>query len=43
METYGGFAEKCADPRVKDTFMAIVHEESRHLTVLLERLESMKQ
>ena len=42
VETYGSFAEKCADAKVKDTFMAIVHEESEHLTVLLDRLEKMK-
>ena len=40
-ETYGGFAAKCADTKVHDTFMAIVHEESEHLTVLLDRLEKM--
>ena len=42
VETYGGFAEKCADARVHDVFMAIVREESEHLTVLLNRLEQMK-
>ena len=42
VETYGGFASKCEDERVRDTFMAIVHEESEHLTVLLDRLEKMK-
>lgn len=42
VETYGGFASKCGDVRVRDTFMAIVHEESKHLTVLLQRLEQMK-
>ena len=41
VETYGGFAAKCADTKVHDTFMAIVHEESEHLTVLLDRLEKM--
>lgn len=41
VETYGGFASKCADERVRETFMAIVREESEHLTVLLERLERM--
>ena len=41
VETYGGFAEKCDDVRMKDTFMAIVHEESEHLTMLLERLANM--
>ena len=41
VETYGGFASKCADAKVHDTFMAIVHEESEHLTVLLDRLEKM--
>ena len=43
VETYGSFAEKCVDERVHDTFMAIVHEESEHLTVLLEKLNHMKQ
>ena len=42
VETYGSFAEKCADERVKATFMAIVREESEHLTVLLDKLEKMK-
>ena len=42
VETYGSFAEKCADERVKETFMAIVREESEHLTVLLDKLEKMK-
>ena len=41
VETYGGFAEKCADQKVHDTFMAIVHEESGHLTDLLDRLDKM--
>lgn len=41
VETYGSFASKCEDVRVRDTFMAIVHEESEHLTVLLDRLEKM--
>lgn len=38
VETYGAFAEKCADPKVRDAFMSIVHEESQHLTALLEKL-----
>ena len=42
VETYGGFAEKCADQRVEDTFMAIVREESEHLTVLLDKLEKLQ-
>ena len=41
VETYGSFAAKCEDVRVHDVFMAIVREESEHLTVLLERLEKM--
>ena len=41
VETYGGFASKCQDEKVYDTFMSIVHEESEHLTALLERLEQM--
>ncbi|MGN1369158.1 MAG: ferritin-like domain-containing protein [Aristaeellaceae bacterium] len=43
VETYGGFASQCADPQVHDAFMAIVHEESEHLSVLVERLERMAQ
>lgn len=41
VETYGNFASKCTDAKVHDTFMAIVREESEHLTVLLEKLEKM--
>ena len=41
VETYGSFAAKCADGRVHDVFMSIVHEESQHLTVLLDKLEKM--
>ncbi|MBQ4581003.1 MAG: ferritin-like domain-containing protein [Clostridia bacterium] len=41
VETYGSFAAKCEDMRVHDVFMAIVREESEHLTVLLDRLEKM--
>ena len=41
VETYGNFAGKCNDEKVKETFMAIVREESEHLTVLLDRLEKM--
>ena len=41
VETYGNFASKCTDVKVHDTFMAIVREESEHLTVLLEKLEKM--
>ena len=41
VETYGSFAAKCADARVHDVFMSIVHEESQHLTVLLDKLEKM--
>ena len=42
VETYGNFASKCEDERVHDTFMAIVREESEHLTVLMNKLEKMK-
>ena len=42
VETYGSFASKCVDDRVKNTFMAIVREESEHLTVLLDRLQGME-
>ena len=42
VETYGTFASKCADERVHDTFMAIVREESEHLTVLMDKLEKMQ-
>ena len=41
VETYGNFASKCEDERVHDTFMAIVREESEHLTVLMDKLEKM--
>ena len=41
VETYGSFASKCQDEKVHDTFMAIVQEESEHLTVLLDKLEKM--
>ncbi len=43
VETYGSFASKCQDAKVHDAFMAIVREESEHLTVLLDRLEKMEQ
>ncbi len=43
VETYGSFAEKCEDKRVHDTFMSIVHEESEHLTVLLDKLEQLQK
>ncbi len=42
VETYGGFAAKCADARVQEAFMSIVREESAHLTALLDRLDGMK-
>ena len=42
VETYGTFASKCGDERVHDTFMAIVREESEHLTVLMDKLEKMQ-
>ena len=42
VETYGAFASKCTDPRVHDTFMAIVREESEHLTMLLDKLKHME-
>ena len=41
VETYGGFAAKCADKAVEEVFMSIVREESEHLTVLVEKLENM--
>ena len=41
VETYGNFASKCTDVKVHDTFMAIVREESEHLTVLIDKLEKM--
>ena len=43
VETYGSFAEKCADEKVHDAFMSIVREESEHLTVLLHKLETMEK
>ena len=42
VETYGAFASKCEDEKVRDAFMAIVHEESEHLTLLMNKLEQMK-
>ena len=42
VETYGAFASKCTDPRVHDTFMAIVREESEHLTMLMDKLKYME-
>ena len=42
VETYGTFASKCQDERVQETFMAIVREESEHLTALMEKLEHMQ-
>lgn len=41
VETYGGFAQRCQDERVREAFMSIVHEESRHLTELTEKLRRM--
>lgn len=41
VETYGGFAQRCQDERVREAFMAIVHEESQHLTELTEKLRRM--
>ncbi len=41
VETYGSFAAKCADKKVQDVFMAIVREESQHLTALVNRLEGV--
>ena len=43
VETYGSFAEKCEDQKVHDTFMAIVREESEHLTVLMDKLDKMNK
>lgn len=42
VETYGRFAESCSDARVHDAFMSIVHEESRHLTELTEKLKRLE-
>ena len=41
VETYNGFANRCADDAVREVFLSIVNEESDHLAVLLKRLESM--
>lgn len=41
VETYGGFAQRCQDERVREAFMSIVHEESRHLTELTEKLRRL--
>lgn len=43
VETYGGFAQRCRDERVREAFMAIVHEESQHLTELTEKLRTMDE
>ncbi len=39
VETYGNFSAKCADAKVQEVFMAIVREESQHLTALVEKME----
>lgn len=39
MSTYAAFAEKCTDENVRETFMSIVREESKHLTDIRTRLE----
>lgn len=41
VETYNGFANRCADDAVREVFLSIVNEESEHLAVLLKRLETM--
>ena len=41
VETYNGFANRCADDAVREVFLSIVNEESDHLAVLLKRLETM--
>ncbi|MBQ3156420.1 MAG: hypothetical protein IJB81_05775 [Clostridia bacterium] len=42
VETYGNFAAKCSDAGVRDVFMSIVHEESEHLTELLEKVKALE-
>ena len=42
VEKYGAFAQKCANPKVRQTFLAIAKEEASHLTDLREKLESME-
>lgn len=41
VETYNGFANRCADDAVREVFLSIVNEESEHLAVLLKRLDTM--
>lgn len=43
VNTYTDFANKCADPQVRETFMSIVREESIHLSELQARVEDMKK
>lgn len=43
VQTYGGFAQRCQDERVREAFMAIVREESQHLTELTEKLRRMNK
>jgi rubrerythrin len=38
---YHDFAMKCSDPDVRDTFLSIVHEESRHHAELRTRLSKI--
>ncbi len=42
VQTYGEFANKCEDVRVKQAFLNIVREESGHLTKLLEKVREME-
>lgn len=38
VETYGRFADGCRDEGVRDAFLSIVQEESRHLAELTQKL-----
>ncbi len=42
VEKYCAFAKKCADPKVRQTFLSIAKEEASHLSDLKEKLESME-
>lgn len=41
VEKYGAFAQKCSDPKVRQTFLSIAKEEASHLADLRAKLESM--
>lgn len=43
VRTYLSFAEKCADPEVREVFLAIAREEGAHLTELEATLAAIRQ